>query len=185
MISRGAREPAQRRRIAWQADDARAVRQLATRPVVLFQRLDRFQPLEEPDHLAEQLLRLTQARRNEQNQPRIVNRRMQRKNSSGRALSALPRAVQEQPGRRRAQQLRLPRVRVKAEPILGETRPRRARAPGRAPGQAAACGASISFGSPPASRPPRARRRSGTAPPPRPEPRDTATARAADRRAAA
>src|SRR5262249_13676209 len=73
-----------------------------------------------PGHLGEQLLALPQARADEQDQTRIVNRRVKRDSSRRRRLARLPATIEQDPRRARAKQARLPRIGFKSEAILDE-----------------------------------------------------------------
>src|SRR6185295_11705735 len=106
--------------IPGQRDDPRAIGQSAGAFVVLFEHLGRLEILEEAGDLCEQLLGLPQARTDEQDQARIVNRGVKRDGGRRRRLPGLAAAIEEDPRRARAQQSCLPRVRLKFEPILHE-----------------------------------------------------------------
>src|SRR5207302_5332831 len=70
--------------------------------------------------LCEQLFGLPQARADEQNQARIVDRRVERDRGRRRRFAGLAAAIEKDPRRARAQKGRLPGVGLEFEPILYE-----------------------------------------------------------------
>src|SRR6516165_1105335 len=118
----GRRKAPHRVGITRQRDDARAVGQGAARFIIFLELLDRLELFEKANDLGKQFARLAKARRDEQHQTGIVNRLMQPDDCGRGGFPTLPAAIQQDPARRRSYQLRLPRIRTKSEPILGEQR---------------------------------------------------------------